>query len=148
MVDFVEEGAGEEISGFDADFLAVFEEGFDFGFAGAADETINLGDGQTAFGLSDDFAFGFDDLGVNEGGEGILGFVVEVVANDDDALINAHLRGGHGGREFVRMSLFPVERKFDHVGNNFMGFISDVMNLGGFGTQARIGRGDDFSHNI
>ena len=69
MVDFVEEGAGKVVGGFDADFGAVGEEGFDFDFFGASDESVDTWDGEAAFVIFDLFTFGFDDFGVDEGGK-------------------------------------------------------------------------------
>lgn len=98
VVNFVEKSAGEETFGFEADFLAVFEESFDFSLARATDATINLRNRETAFVISLDFALSADDFGVDEGGEMMIFFVVEVVTNDNDTLVDAELRGGHGGR--------------------------------------------------
>lgn len=98
MVDFVHEGASEIIVGFDADFTTILELGFDFDFAGTGDETIDFGDREAAFVLGDGATFGADDFGIDEGGKGIVLFVIKIVTYDNDALIDTHLGGGHGGR--------------------------------------------------
>ena len=108
VVNFVEEGAGEVIFGSQADFGAVFEEGFDLDFLGAGNEAVEFGNGEAAFVVGLGFAVGFDDFGVDEGGEGVFGFVLEVVADDDNALVDAELGGGHGGRELVGVLFFPL----------------------------------------
>ena len=69
--------------------MAVFEEGFDAGFWVARDEAVDGGDGETAFVVGGEFAFVFDDFGVDEGDEvGVL-FFAHVFADDDDALVDA-----------------------------------------------------------
>ena len=107
VVDFVEQGAGEVIFGFQADFGAVFEEGFDLDFFGAGDEAVEFGNGEAAFVVGLRFAVGFDDFGVDEGGKGVFGLVLKIVADDDDALVDAELGGGHGGGEFIGVLLLP-----------------------------------------
>ncbi len=118
MVDFVEESAGEGIFGLDADGGAVFEEGFDFDFGGARNFAVNGGDGEATFVVDGGFAFGFDDFWVDEGGEGLVLFVVEVVADDDNAAVEAELGGGHGRREFIGVVFFPFERSLAHFGDD------------------------------
>ncbi len=117
MVDFVEEGTGEVARGLEADFGAVFKESFNFNLMWAADESINLGDGEAAFLIFVDFALGADDFGVDKGSEMLVVFIVEVVTDDDNALILAHLRGGHSGRKFVRVLSFPSQGSGAHVGD-------------------------------
>lgn len=148
VVDFVEKGASEEAFGFEADFVAVFEEGFDFGFAGAADAAIDLGDREATLIVSLDFAFGADDFGVNEGSEMTVLLVVKVVADDNDALVDAELGRSHGGREFIRVLFFPVERTFNHIRNNRAGFVGDLANFGGFGAETGVGGGNNWFHCI
>lgn len=143
MVDFVHEGAGEVAFGFDADFATIFEQSLDFDFLRAADETINFGNGETAFLLFDDFAVSLDDFGVNQGGKRVLFFVIEIVADDDDTLVDPHLRGGHGSREFIRMGFFPIKRKANHVTDNFASFVSNLVDFGRFLTKTRVRGGDN-----
>ena len=107
VVNLVEQGAGEVIFGFQADFGAIFEEGFDLDLFGTGNEAVEFGDGEAAFVVGLGFAVGFDNFGVDEGGEGVLGFVLEVVADDDDALVDAELGGGHGGGELVGVLFLP-----------------------------------------
>ncbi len=119
MVDFVKEGASEGIFGFDADGGAVFEHRLDFNFGGARNLAVNGGNGEAALEVGDDFAFGFDDFGVDEGGEGFVFLVVEVVTDDDNAAVEAELRRSHGGGEFVRVGFFPFEGSLAHFGDDF-----------------------------
>lgn len=56
-----------------------------------------------------------------------LGF--HIVTYDNNALINAHLRGGHGGRELKGVVFFPVKGKFDHISDNLFGFIGDEFDF-------------------
>ena len=109
MVDFVEKDAGELAFGFDADFGAVFELGFDFGLMRAGNHTIDSRNRETAFVIFFDFTFGLDDFGVNQGSKGGVVFIIHVVPNDNNALILANLRGGHGGRELKGVRFFPIE---------------------------------------
>lgn len=134
VIDFVEESAGEEAFGFEANFAAVFEQGFDFDFARATDAAINFRDREAAFKISFGLAFGADDLGVDEGGEVIVGFVFEIIADDNNALVNAELWRSHGGRKLIRMLLFPLEGASNHIANNFAGFVGDFANFGRFET--------------
>lgn len=144
MVDFVEKGAGEGIFGFDADGSAVFEEGFDFDFGGARDFAVDGGDREATFVVDGGFAFGFDDFWVDESSEGLVLFVVEVVADDDDTAVEAELRGGHGRREFVGVVFFPFEGSLAHFGDDGQGFVGDFVDLAAFLTEAWVGSGDDF----
>ena len=143
VVDFVEQGAGEVIFGFQADFGAVFEEGFDLDFFGAGNEAIEFGDGETAFVVGLGFAVGLDDFGVDEGGEGVFGFILEVVADDNNALVDAELGGGHGGGELIRVLFFPFQGSGGHIGDDLVGFIGDFADTAGFLAQAGVRRGDD-----
>lgn len=147
MVDFVHEDAREEAVGFEADFLAIFELGFDFGLVGATNETVDFGDREAAFVIFGDFAFGADNFGVDEGGKRVVFLIVEVVADDDNAFIDAELRGGHSGRKFVGVFLFPGERGIDHIGNNLASFVVDFADARGFGAQTGVGSSNNRFHN-
>ena len=120
MVDFVEEGAGEGVLGFDADFAAIGEVGFNFYFGGARDEAVNEGNREATFVVGGGFTFGLDNFGVDEGGEGVVFFVFKVVTDDDDAAVDSELRGGHGGGELVGVRLFPEKGSIDHVGDELL----------------------------
>lgn len=146
VVNFVKKGAGEKTFGLQTDFVAVFEKGFNFDLAGTTNLAVNFWDGETAFEIGFDFAFGADDFGVDEGGKMVIGFVVEVVADNDDALVDAELRGGHGGRKFVGVLFFPFEGFCDHVANDFLGFGGDFANFGGFSAETRVRSGDNIFH--
>ncbi len=142
MVDFVKKGAGEITTGLEADFGAVFELSFDLDFVRASDDAVNFWYGKTTFVIGLGATFGADDFGVDEGGEGGMIFVFEVIAHNNNALILAELRSGHGGGNFVGVKRLPGEGRFDHVGDDFVGFVSDFTDTGGFGTQARIWGGN------
>ena len=126
VVDFVLKSAGEAAGGLDADFGAVNELGLDSDFVGAGDKAIDEGDGEAAFVVLDSAAVGLDNLWVDEGGKSGVRLVFEVVTDNDDALINAHLGGGHGGREFVGVIFFPVEASLSHVGDNLAGLVGNL----------------------
>ena len=143
VVNFVEQGAGEIIFGSQADFGAVFEEGFDLDLFGAGNEAVEFGDGEAAFVVGLGFAVGFDDFGVDEGGEGVFGFVFEVVADDNNALVDAELGGGHGGGELVGVLLFPLQGSGGHIGDDLVGFVGDFVDTAGFLAQAGVRSGDD-----
>lgn len=142
------ENASKFTVGLEADFGAVFEFGFDFDFGIAGDFAIDFWHREATFVIGDEFAVAFDDFWVDESGEIRVVFVFKIVANDDDAAIDAHLRGGHGGRKLVRVLFFPIERKFAHVGDDFLNFIINYANFGGFLAKSRIGSGDDFFHSV
>ncbi len=108
VVNFVEEGASEGIFGFDADGSAIFKQGFNLDFGGAGNFAVDGGDGETALKVGDDFALGFDDFRVDEGGESFVFLIVEIVTNDDDATIEAELRRRHCRRKLVRVRFFPL----------------------------------------
>ena len=115
----MEEGAGEGIFRFDADGGAVFKHCFDFDFAWAGNFAVNSGDGEAALEVGDDFAFGFDDFWVDECRESLVFLIVEVVADDDDAAVEAELWRSHRSRKLVGMGFFPFERSFAHFGDDF-----------------------------
>lgn len=46
------------------------------------------------------------------------------------------------------MSLFPIERKTNHIRDDLLGFWGDLANLGRFSTEAGVGSSDDFVHSI
>lgn len=144
VVDFMEQDAGEGAIGLDADFGAVFEEGFDFGLFGAGDKAVDFRNRETAFIVFFEFAFGFYDFGVDEGGKVVVLLVLHVVANDDDFLVDAHLGGGHGGRKFKGVTFFPVERELHHVGDDFFCIVGNPGDFGGFFSEARIRGSDNF----
>ena len=146
VVDLVLEDAGELAVGFDADFGAVFEDGFDFDFLVAGNFAVDFRNGETALVIGKDFAVFFDDFWVDKGGKTGVFLVFEVVADDDDAFVHAHLRGGHGGGKFVRMTGFPVNRKLAHIGDDLLDFAVDASDFGRLLTQARVGGSDDFFH--
>lgn len=148
VVDFVKKGAGEVAAGFNADFGAIFENGFNLGFGRATNEAINIWHGKAAFLVDLDFAFGADDFRIDKGGEGAVFFVVEVVADDDDALILAELGGGHGGGEFVRVLIFPLKRRGNHIGDKAACVVGNLADFGGFLTKTGIWCGNNFSHCI
>ena len=105
----MKKSARKGIFGFDADGGAVFEQGFDFDFVRTRNLAINGGNGETTLIVFGDFAFGFDDFRVDEGGESFVLFVVEIVTDDNDAAIKTKLRCGHGSGKFEWMRLFPFE---------------------------------------
>ncbi len=59
-------------------------------------------------------------------------FVIEIVANDNNAFINAELGGGHGGRKFKFVLLFPVSAIFAHGSDNVLDLFVDSADLGRF----------------
>ena len=97
MVDFVQNSAGEKIGGFEANFGAIFELSFDAGFGGARNFAINGWHRKAAFVIFDNFAFGFDNFGIQESSEVGIVFVIHVFANNNDALIVAKLWCSHRG---------------------------------------------------
>ena len=139
----MEQGAGEVIFGFQADFGAVFEERLDLDLFGAGNQAVEFGDREAAFVVGLGFAVGFDDFGVDEGGEGVFGFVLKIVADDDDTLIDAELGGGHGGGEFIGVLLFPLQGGGGHIGDDLVGFVGDGADTAGFLAQAGVRGGDD-----
>lgn len=143
VVNFVEQGAGEVVFGSQADFGAVFEERLDLDLFGAGDQTVEFGDGEAAFVVGLGFAVGFDDFGVDEGGEGVFGLVLKIVADDDDALVDAKLGGGHGGGELIGMLFFPFQGSGGHIGDDLVGFVGDVADAARFLAQAGVRGGDD-----
>ncbi len=96
--------------------------------------------------LLDEFAFGADDFWVNESGESLLIFVVEIVADDDNALVNANLRGCHGSGKFIGMLIFPIQRKRNHIGDDLMSLVGDGADASRFLTEARVWSGDNIVH--
>ena len=58
--------------------------------------------------VADEFAFLLDDFGVDEGDKIGVFLVVEVFADDDDALVVTELGSSHGGREFKFVFFFPI----------------------------------------
>lgn len=94
-----------------------------------------------------DFAVSFDDFRIDKSGEGGVFLVVEVITNNNDTLINAELRGGHSGREFVRVVFFPVKRAFYHVGNNLASFVGNFGDFRGLGAETRVGSSNNI-HDI
>ena len=105
----MQECASKVTFSFDANLMSVFEKGFDFDFFGATNHAIDFGYREATFLLFNDFTFGFDDFGVDESSEGIIFLVVEIITDNDDALVDSHLGGGHSGRELVGVCLFPVK---------------------------------------
>lgn len=148
VVDFVKKGSSEVAASFDTDFGAVFEDGFDFGFRWATNKAVNIGDGEAAFLVDLRFAFSANDFWVDESGKRLIIFIIEVVANNNNALVLAKLGGGHGSRKLVRVLIFPVKRGGNHVGNKFASFVGNFVDFGGFVAQTRVGSGDNFSHII
>lgn len=146
VVNFVKKGAGEKTFGLQTDFVAVFEKGFNFDLAGTTNFAVNFRHRETTFEIGFDFAFGADDLRIDESSKMVIGFVVEVVADNNNALVDAELRGGHGGRKFVGVLFFPFERFCDHVANDFLGFGGDFANFGGFSAETRVRSGDNVFH--
>ena len=59
-------------------------------------------------------------------------FVVEIIADDDDAAIDAELWSGHGGGELVWVVLFPFKRVLIHLGDDIFDLIINNSDLGGF----------------
>jgi len=148
VINLVHETASEVAFSFNSNFVAVFNEGLDFDFTGARNKAVNFRNGETTLIVTGDFAFGFDDFGIDEGGEGVIGFIIEIIAYQNDALVNSELRGGNGGRKFIGVGLFPFEGGFKHVSNNLVGFVSNLIHLTGFLTEARIWRSNDFFHSL
>ena len=74
----------------------------------------------------------------------VVFFVVEVVANDDDADVFAELGGGHSGGKLVFVDFFPVERGFDHFFDNIFDSRSNFRDLFRGFTETGVGGGDDF----
>lgn len=132
MVDFVEECAGEKITSLEADFLSRGEDGFDFDFLGAFNEAVNARNREATFVIFNLFTLGANDFRVDEGGEILVVFVFEIVANDDDALVNTDLWSGHSGGKFVRVSLFPSNGNVDHVANRIEHLGGNLANFGRF----------------
>lgn len=93
--------------GFNTNFLAGSENGFDFGVFWARNEAVNKGNGKATFVVFEGFTGGFDDLGVNKGSEAGFCLIFGVVADDDNATINTELGSGHSNRKLVRMIFFP-----------------------------------------
>ena len=108
VVDFVKEGASKRIFGLDSDRSSVFEESLYLDFCRARDKAVKRRDREATFVIGRWFAFGADNFGVDEGGEGVVFLVVEIVADDDDTLIVAELRSCHGRRKLVRVVFFPI----------------------------------------
>lgn len=142
VVDFVEQGAGEIAFSLEADLSAVGELGFDFDFFRTRDEAVDFGDGETALVIGLGFAFGFDDFGVDEGSEGILGLIFKIIAYDDDTLVDTELGGSHGGRKFVGVLFLPVERSGGHIGDDLVSFVSNFADATRLLAQARIRGGN------
>ncbi len=144
VIDFVLKSASEKIFGFNADRGAIFELGFDADFVTAGNFTIEKRYGETTFVVGDDFAVGLDDLWVQESGKMVVVFVVEVVSDDNYALVDAELRGGHSGGELVRVFFFPSEAFGTHGGDSFSYF--GVVNacLGRFLAQTRVWGSNNF----
>lgn len=129
VIDFVSEGAGKFVGSFNTYFGTIFELGFNANFRVAWDLTINKGNREAAFEIFDNFTFLFDYFWVYEGREGSICFVVHAVADNDEALIDAELRGSHSGRELVGMRFFPFEAGIDHCLDHIFNFISNIVDL-------------------
>ena len=119
MVDFVKKGAGEGIFGFNADRSAIFEHCFDFDFGGARDFAVDSRNGEAALEVAFDFAFGFDNFGVDESGESFVFLVVEVVTDDNDAAVKAELWRSHSSGKLVGVGFFPLKGSLTHFGDDF-----------------------------
>ena len=144
VIYLVEEGASKRTFSFNTDRSAVFEEGLDTDFRRTGNEAVNFWDGETTFVILLELTVGFDDFWVEKSGEIAIFLVVEIVADDDDAAIEAELRGGHGGGKLKRMLLLPIERRLAHSGDNLGGLGGGAVDLATFLTQARVGGGDNF----
>lgn len=144
MVDFVLKGAGEVAAGLNTNVGTVFEKSFDLALFGAGDEAVNFWNREATFVIFDGFAVGFDDFGVDEGSEVVFLLVVEVVADDNDALVNTKLRGGHSGGKLVWVIFFPVEGSFDHIFDDFMNFSINNADFLRLFAKAGIRGGDNF----
>lgn len=115
-------------------------------FFGTGDKTVNKGNRKAAFVIFEDFAVSFDDFRVDKGSKRLVGFILEIVTNDDDASIEPELGGGHGGGDFVGVVGFPSKGRCDHLVDDFSSFLVDFGFFGDL-TQTRIRSGDNF-HNI
>ena len=103
------ESTGKVASSFEANFGTVFKGGLDFDLVGASNHAINFWHRKAAFVIFDGFAFGADNFGIDKGSKSVDVFIVEVVTDDNDALIDTKLRGSHGGGKLVGVFLFPIE---------------------------------------
>ena len=129
MVNFVSKSASEFIGSFNAYLSAIFEFSFDANFRVAWDLTINKWNRKTAFEIFDNFTFLFDDFWVDKGSEGSICFVIHTVADNNQALVNAELRGSHSGRELVGVRFFPFEAGIDHCLDHIFNFIGNIVDL-------------------
>lgn len=89
MVDFVLEGAGEQLGAFELDGLAVEILGADADFGGARDFVANVGEAEAAFFL-DLLPFSVHDLRIDED-DFVLGLLLIADVDDGDALADADL---------------------------------------------------------
>ena len=78
----------------------------------------------------------------------VIVFIIEVVADDDDALIYSELRGGHGGGELEFVLGFPREAIFTHGGNRFSNFGVVWVGLRRALAKTWVGGGDNFHNSI
>lgn len=143
MVDFMKNGARKKIGGAEADFLSVFESGFNASFSGTGDFTIDGGYGEAAFVIIEGFSVGFDNFGVNKGNKVGVFFLRHIFADDDDAFVVAELGGGEGGGKLKFVFIFPGKRGVDHIFDNVVDFIIEDVDLGGFLTKPWVGGGED-----
>lgn len=102
VVDFVLDDAGKESFGFKANWLAVNVECFDTNFGVAWHFAIDFTNTEAAFVVGNNFAFVFNDLGVDEHGKITRGFVFEIAAYYNSAERAVNLNGGKCGTDFVR----------------------------------------------
>lgn len=150
VIDLVLDDARQEALGLEADFVAVDIAGFDANFGPARYAAIDAVDTEAAFEVGEFFAFKFDDFGVYESGKFTRVFVVEIFADDDDAVETVDLDSGERGADFVWPGVLPVETSADHVVDESPRVIGDDVDAGGFLPEVCVRQGDDvfFSHCV
>lgn len=78
-----------------------------------------------------EFAFVFDDFGIDESNKIGIFLVIHIFADDNDALIVAELGGGHSGGKFELVFFFPIFAGSAHLRDNIFNFRCDLANFGG-----------------
>ena len=146
VVDFVEESAGESAGGANADFGAVEKAGLYPSLRRAGNKTVVERNGETTFVVGQSLALGFYYFRINQSSESRLGLVFHVITDDDNADVVTHLGGGHGGGEFVRVGVLPVEGKANHLIDDFLRRFVGGRDFLRLPTQTWVGSGDNLGH--
>lgn len=148
VIDLVLQDTCEETFGRDSKRSPIDVEGSDTDFGVAGDFAVDVGDAETAFGLEDDVAFVFDDLGVDEDSEISVFVIIEIIANDDHTSEVSDLYASKAHTDLLIATGFPITSRLDHIEAKLTNFGRDDANALRTMTQAWFRQRDDvvFGH--